>query len=74
MDNPRTATQAVVQEIRAELARRRLTIKDLSEMVGMEYLNLWRRLDANRLTLDELLSLTLALDLDLPTLIDRTAA
>lgn len=75
MTQPRLRRAAIAAEIRAELARKQLTIKALSEASGIKPDTLRRRLDGVRpFTTDELDRITHYLAVPLITLIERAEA
>jgi transcriptional regulator with XRE-family HTH domain len=74
MEPPLPISQAVAEEIRAELGRQRKSARDLATATGINYRTLSYRLAGHtRFTLEELLLITIALNMSMPDLV-RDAA
>ncbi len=71
--NPQTPPKPdVPAEIRAEMARRGWSVKDLAEQTGIKYVTLTRRLNGDgRLTIAELGPIATSLGLSVSTLVAR---
>lgn len=75
MSTPRTTTERVAAEVRAQMARKRVTQTDLAAALGVSQMTISRRLNGRApFDVEELAAVALALDVPLATLVTEPTA